>query len=152
MLHTPLFVSKKEFFLTLVVVVCIAFISLCIEFYHFKKLTQSDYYASKAIVLNHYTKTNEKGKSYDVFKLRLDDGGVEVYTTLWHQTSIPLKSRVKVKLKVDKVMFYDYLKGFYAPSTALYEIYEDDPPLDVKPLYRWQIGRASCRERVLRLV
>ena len=87
--------------------------------------------------MNHYTKTNEKGRTYDVFKLRLDDGGVEVYTTLWHQTSIPLKSRVKVKLKVDKVTFYDYLKGFYAPSTALYEIYEDNPPLDVKPLYRW---------------
>lgn len=137
MLHTPLFVSKKEFFLTLVVFVCIASISLSIEFYHFKKLTQSSIYTAKATVLNHYTKTNEKGKSYDVFKLRLDDGGVEVYTTLWHQTSIPLKSRVKVKLKVDKVMFYDYLKGFYAPSTALYEIYEDDPPLDVKPLYRW---------------
>lgn len=137
MLHTPLFVSKKEFFLTLVVFVCIASISLSIEFYHFKKLTQSSIYTAKATVLNHYTKTNEKGRTYDVFKLRLDDGGVEVYTTLWHQTSIPLKSRVKVKLKVDKVIFYDYLKGFYAPSTALYEIYEDDPPLDVKPLYRW---------------
>ena len=111
MLHTPLFVSKKEFFLTLVVFVCIASISLSIEFYHFKKLTQSSIYTAKATVLNHYTKTNEKGRTYDVFKLRLDDGGVEMYTTSWRQTAIPIKSRVKVKFKVDKVTFYEYLKG-----------------------------------------
>lgn len=137
MLNVPLFVSKKEFFLTVAVVLCIAFISLSIEFYHFKKLTQSTLHVNTATVLNHYTKTNEKGRTYDVFKLKLDGSGAEVYTTSWRVTSIPLKSRVKVKLKVDKVTFLDYLKGFFAPSLALYEIYEDDPPFDAKPLYRW---------------
>ena len=137
MLNAPLFVSKKEFFLTLGVVLCVAIFSLIFEFYHFKKLTQSSIYTSNATVFNHYTKTNEKGRTYDVFKLKLDDIGIELYTTSWRLISIPLKSRVKVKLKVDKVTFYDYLKGFYAPSLSLYEIYEDDPPLDVKPLYRW---------------
>lgn len=137
MLNVPLFVSKKEFFLTVAVVLCIAFISLSIEFYHFKKLTQNTLHVNTATVLNHYTKTNEKGRTYDVFKLKLDGTGAEVYTTSWRVTSIPLKSRVKVKLKVDKVTFLDYLKGFFAPSLALYEIYEDVPPFDVKPLYRW---------------
>jgi len=46
-----------------------------------------------------------------------------------------IKTRVKVKLNVEKVTFLDYLKGFFAPSLALYEIYEDNPPFDVKPMY-----------------
>ncbi|ASC94027.1 ComEC/Rec2 family competence protein [Sulfurospirillum diekertiae] len=137
MLSVPLFVSKKEFFLTVAVVLCIAFISLLIEFYQFKELTKNTLHVNTATVQNHYTKMNEKGRTYDVFKLKLDGTGAEVYTTSWRVTSIPLKSRVKVKLKVDKVTFLDYLKGFFAPSLALYEIYEDDPPFDVKPLYRW---------------
>lgn len=137
MLNVPLFVSKKEFFLTLIVVLCVAFLSLLIEFKHFTQLTQSPVYLSKATVQNHYAKTNDKGRTYDVFKLKLDDLGVEIYTTSWRVSSIPIKSRVKVKLKVDKITFYDYLKGFYVPSLALYEIYEDDSPFDVNPLYRW---------------
>lgn len=137
MLNVPLFVSRKEFFLTIAVVLCIACISLLVEFYHFTELTKNTLHVNTATVLNHYAKTNEKGRTYDVFKLKLDGSGAEVYTTSWRVTSIPLKSRVKVKLKVDKVTFLDYLKGFFAPSLSLYEIYEDDPPLDVKPLYRW---------------
>ncbi|MCD8478667.1 MAG: ComEC/Rec2 family competence protein [Sulfurospirillum sp.] len=71
------------------------------------------------------------------FKLKLDGSGAEVYTTSFRPSSIPIKSRVKVKLNVENVSFYDYLKGFFAPSLALYEIYEDDPPWDVRPLYQW---------------
>ena len=137
MLSVPLFVSKKEFFLTLAVVLCVACISLLIQFYYYTELTRESLHVNKATVLNHYTKTNEKGRTYDVFKLKLDGSGAEVYTTSWRVVSMPIKTRVKVKLNVEKVTFLDYLKGFFAPSLALYEIYEDNPPLDVKPLYRW---------------
>lgn len=137
MLSVPLFVSKKEFFLTVAVVLGIALISLLIEFYQFKELTKNTLHVNTATVLNHYTKTNEKGRSYDVFKLKLDGSGAEVYTTSWRVVSMPMKTRVKVKLNVEKVTFLAYLQGFFAPSLSLYEIYEDDPPFDVKPLYRW---------------
>ena len=137
MLSVPLFVSKKEFFLTLSVMLCVACISLAIEFYHFKELTRESLHVNTATVLNHYTKTNEKGRTYDVFKLKLDGSGAEVYTVSWRVVTMSIKTRVKVKLKVDKVTFYDYLKGFFAPSLTLYEIYEDDPPLEGKPLYRF---------------
>lgn len=137
MLSVPLFVSKKEFFLTVAVVLGIALISLLIEFYQFKELTKNTLHVNTATVLNHYTKTNEKGRSYDVFKLKLDGSGAEVYTTSWRVVSMPIKTRVKVKLNVEKVTFLAYLQGFFAPSLFLYEIYEDDPPFDVKPLYRW---------------
>jgi competence protein ComEC len=138
MLSVPLFVSKKEFFLTLAVVLCIAFTSLAIDFYQFKELTKNALHVNTATVLNHYTKTNEKGRTYDVFKLKLDGNSAEVYTTSWRISSIPIKSRVKVKLNVEKVTFLAYLQGFFAPSLSVYEIYEDNPPLlDVKPLYHW---------------
>ena len=150
MLNVPLFVSKKEIFVTIGVVLCLACISLGIEFYHYKELKKAPLYFSKATVLNHYTKTNEKGRTYDVFKLKLDESGAEFYTTSFRMTSIPIKSRVKVKLKVEKVTFLEYLKGFFAPSLALYEIYEDDPPLDVKPLYRF-VEKQHENEKIAQL-
>jgi competence protein ComEC len=122
----------------LAVVLCIAFISLLIDFYQFKELTKNALHVNTVTVLNHYTKTNEKGRTYDVFKLKLDGNSAEVYTTSWRISSIPIKSRVKVKLNVEKVTFLAYLQGFFAPSLSVYEIYEDNPPLlDVKPLYHW---------------
>ncbi|AFL68949.1 ComEC/Rec2 family competence protein [Sulfurospirillum barnesii] len=133
----PLLANKKELFVLLLAVGCVALFSLSFQYYHFLEFRKSPLHVSMATVLNHYTKTNAKGRTYDVFKLRLDGSGAEVYTTSFRISSIPLKSRVKVKLKVDKVSFYDYLKGFFAPSLALYEIYEDDPPWDVRPLYQW---------------
>jgi competence protein ComEC len=133
----PLFVNKKEFFVFMGAVFCIAFFSLSIEFYRYMQLKHESLHVTKATVLNHYQKTNEKGRTYDVFKLRLDKSGAEVYTTTWHSVNADLQSRVKVKLKVDKVGFIDYLKGFYAPNLALYTIYEDHPPWNPKALYRW---------------
>lgn len=137
MLHTPLFVSKKEIFLTGVVLFFIALFSLFLEYRSFKDVTKEPILSTKATVLNHYTKTNDKGRSYDVIRLKLDESGAEVYTTSWHHVNLSLKSRVKVKLNVSKVSFLEYLKGFYAPSTSLYTIYEDNPPFHIIPLYQW---------------
>lgn len=123
--------------MTLTVVLLVASFSLLFEFYHFKAMTKEPLHVNKATVLNHYIKTNEKGRTYDVFKLKLDGSGAEVYTTSWRPLSISLKERVKVKLKVDKITFLEYLQGFFAPSLALYAIYEDDPPFNVTALYRF---------------
>ena len=97
MLHTPLFVSKKEIFLTGVVLFFIALFSLFLEYRSFKDVTKEPILSTKATVLNHYSKTNDKGRSYDVIKLKLDESRAEVYTTSWHHVSLSLKSRVKVK-------------------------------------------------------
>lgn len=133
----PLFVNKKEIFVFLGAVVCVALISLGVTFYNYKKFTDESLHVSKATVLNHYQKTNERGRTYDVFKLRLDTSNIEVYTTSWRPVNAEVKSRVKVKLKVNNVGFIDYLRGFYAPNLALYSIYEDHPPWDMRGLYRW---------------
>lgn len=136
MLSIPLFNSKKELFFALGVVLFIALISLSLEFYRYTEFSQKSLHVSKATILNHYQKTNEKGKTYDVVKLKLDTGE-QFYTVSWKPLHLELKSRVKVKFELKNLSFKEYLSGFFAPSLYLYEIYEDDPPFDVRPLYRF---------------
>lgn len=136
MLATPLFVTKKEIFVTVGVLLGIALISLGIEFYHYQRFIASSLHVSKATVLNHYQKTNNKQKTYDVLKLKLD-GGQSLYTVSWKPLHVSLKERVKVKFELPKLSFAEYLKGFFAPSLYVYSIYEDEPPLDIRPLYEW---------------
>ncbi len=137
MLSVPLLSNKKEFFVLLGVVLCIALFSLLFEFYRYTRLTQEPLHVSKATVLNHYEKTNIQGRSYDVLKLKLDDSGAQMYTTSWRQINVSFQDRVKIKFKTDKLTFIDFLKGFYAPSLSLYPIYEDHPPFNGKKLYAW---------------
>jgi len=136
-MNVPLFVYKKEFFVLLGVVVCIAFFSLSFEYYRYQHFTSEPLYVSKATVLNHYQKTNDANRTYDVFKLKLDESGVVVYTTSWRHLTVSYRDRVKIKFKVGTPSFKDFLKGFYVPSLALYSIYEDHPPFNAQPLYRW---------------
>ena len=136
MMHVPLFNGKKELFLALGVLLCIASISLGIEFYRYKEFSKIALHVNKATVLNHYQKTNEKGKTYDVLKLQLDSGET-LYTVSWKPLSLELKARVKIKFELKNLSFKEYLSGFFAPSLYVYEVYEDEPPLDVRPLYHF---------------
>ena len=136
MSSVPLFTSKKEFFVTFGVVLCVACISLLIEFYHYSLFIKTPLHIEKATVFNHYQKTNAKGKTYDVVKLKLDSGE-ELYTVSWKPLHIELKSRVKVKFEIKELSFVEYLKGFFVPSHFMYTIYEDNPPFDVRFLYRF---------------
>ena len=89
MLNIPLFNSKKELFFALGVVFCIALISLGIEFYRYQIFSKSALHVKTATVLNHYQKTNEKGKTYDVIKLKLDSGE-QMYTVSWKPLDLDL--------------------------------------------------------------
>jgi len=137
MINIPLFVGKKDFFALLGVVVCIALFSLSLEFYRYKHFILDPLHVSKATVLNHYQKTNDANRTYDVLKLKLDESGVVVYTTSWRHMNLSFQDRVKIKFNVETLSFKAFLKGFYVPSRSLYSIYEDHPPFNIQPLYRW---------------
>lgn len=136
MIAVPLFTRKKEIFIALVVVLFLGCISVLIEYKNYRNFIQEPLHVNYATVLNHYQKTNEKGRTYDVFKLRLDDG-VSFYTVSWKPKTLPLKSKVKVKFKVENLSFVAYMSGFYATSLSLYAVDEDDTLFDVRKLYRW---------------
>lgn len=136
MIAVPLFTRKKEILIAFLVVLLLACLSLFIEYQNYQNFIKEPLHVSKAIVLNHYQKTNEKGRTYDVFKLKLESG-VSFYTVSWKPKTIPLKSKVKVKFKIENLSFMDSMQGFYATSLSLYEVDEDDTLLDVRKLYRW---------------
>ena len=134
MLNTPLFVSKKEFFVALGGLCVIAFIFLSIEFYQYRNFLKTSLHVSKATILNHYQKTNAQQKTYDVLKLKLDSGQ-SLYTVSWKPLHVSLKERVKIKFELKSLSFVEYLKGFFVPSQYVYAIYEDNPPFDIRPWY-----------------
>lgn len=136
MIAVPLFTRKKEILIAFLVVLLLGCISVGIEYQNYQSFIKEPLHVSKAIVLNHYQKTNEKGRTYDVFKLQLESG-VSFYTVSWKPKTIPLKSKVKVKFKIENLSFLKYMQGFYATSLSLYEVDEDDTFFDVRKLYRW---------------
>lgn len=134
MLNTPLFVSKKEFFVAVGSVLVVALIFLGFEFYQYSNFVKTSLHVSKATVLNHYQKTNANHKTYDVLKLELDSGE-SLYTVSWKPLHVSLKERVKIKFELKNLTFAEYLKGFFVPSQYIYAIYEDNPPFDIRPWY-----------------
>lgn len=140
MIAVPLFTAKKEILIAFLVVLLLGCISLFIEYQNYQSFIKEPLHVSKAIVLNHYQKTNEKGRTYDVFKLQLESG-VSFYTVSWKPKTIPIKSKVKVKFKIENLSFLKYMQGFYATSLSLYEVDEDDTFFDVRKLYRWIAGQ-----------
>ena len=136
MSSVPLFNGKKEIFIALGVVLVVACCSLYIEFYRYSLFIKTPLHIEKATVFNHYQKTNAKGKTYDIVKLKLDSGE-ELYTLSWKPLHLELKSRVKVKFELKDLSFLEYLKGFFVPSQFIYTIYEDNPPFDVRFLYHF---------------
>lgn len=131
MQSVPLFTQKKEIFLAFLVVLVIAFSSLAYEYVNYQKFIKEPLHVSHAVVLNHYQKTNDKGRVYDVLKLKLPSG-VSFYTVSWKPLHVKANETVKVKFKVEKLRFIEYLRGFYANSLFVYSVYQDTLPLALK--------------------
>ncbi|MDD3342977.1 MAG: ComEC/Rec2 family competence protein, partial [Sulfurospirillaceae bacterium] len=130
MMTVPLFTQKKEIFFALLAVLVLSFFSLLIEYRNYHSLIQEPYQISEARVLNHYQKSNAKGRVYDVFKLSLPTHAT-FYTVSWKPIKVSVNEKVKVKFKVENLTFWEYLKGFYATSFYLYTLYQDEVPLSL---------------------
>lgn len=121
-----LFKTKRDylyFFLLSFLLLCI---SLGIEYYNFKQLTQFDSQLVNATVLKQYSKTkirNNKLKYYQVLKLKSSDGFTFYSTTSTNQKDIKFK-HIELEIWAGKISFYEYLHGFYAFSTIL-QVYND---------------------------
>ncbi len=107
----------REYLYFFLLSLTLLFISLSIEFYNYTKLTQFDDAVIEVEVLKHYTKTKE-GKSYEVLKLRTEEGAAFYITT-----KAPLKEMVgyksKVWVKTKYVGFLEYLKGFATKGSVV---------------------------------
>ena len=128
----PLFTNKKEVVATFVILGFLFLCSLGFEYYHYKQLIKYPTHTTEAKVLNHYTKVNKNGKTYDVFKLKSHDG-YRFYTISWKPKNVAIAQNVFVKFKTNQIDFMGYLKSFFAQSiylnpiktttkTALYQV------------------------------
>ncbi len=111
----PLFKNKKEIVFFIFVTAFLFLIHIYIRYDSYKNFTHKKFSYTGAIVLSHYQKQKSSGKIYHVLKLKSDDGAV-FYTTN-HEDIINLADRhITVGVITDKISFWSYLKGFYAPS------------------------------------
>ena len=106
--------TKREILYFLTVIFIIFSLSLGVEFYHFKQLTSHKFQPLKVKVTNQYTKQSKNNKPYDVLVCQGDYG--KFYTTIWGEI-VDLKLRyISLKIITENISFYDYLKGYFAPS------------------------------------
>ena len=118
-------------FLAFLVVLLLACYSLVYEYTQYHSFIQEPLHVSEASVVNHYQKSNAKGKIYDVFKLKLPNN-TTFYTVSWKPVKAEINEKVKVKFQLENLTFLEYLKGFYATSFYIYTLYQDELPTTLK--------------------
>ena len=125
----PLFLNKKELFLTLLLFFILFLISLGYEYHNYKKIVSKPLHVSNFTkVLNHYEKSSKNGRKYDVFKLKSAEG-YSFYTVSWKKRDIKTGDILKVGFNTEKLTFIDYLKGFFAPSLFIKKLKSNEQSL-----------------------
>lgn len=117
LLIQPPLLEGREYFFASALALFILFLSLSLEYKHYKQLTQFDDAIVEVEVLKHYTK-NREGEFYDVLKMRLEEGA-----TFYMTSRAPLKNlvgyRSRVWLLTEDIDFLSYLKGFVTRAKIL---------------------------------
>ncbi|MEO1937085.1 MAG: ComEC/Rec2 family competence protein [Sulfurimonas sp.] len=117
--RVQLFSNSKEYLKFFILSSLLFCFSLLYEYYNYTKLHEFDSYITHATVLQQYTKTkvkpNGKEKSYQILKLKSDDG-FTFYTTASKNTPQLLAKEITVEFYTDKIDFLAYLKNFFAFS------------------------------------
>ncbi len=114
-----LFITKKDFFIFLLLCGFILFYSLLIEFNNYKNLTKFDSFILEATILKQYhkNKISKKGKvkSYQVLKLK-SQKGFQFYTSIKKPFPYSVTKQIKLEIWAGKISFYQYMTSFYAYS------------------------------------
>ena len=114
--------SKRDILTLLALFFILLSFSLLFEYFKYYQLTKFDSQLVHAKVLKQYTKTkvtkNGKTKTYQVLKLKSDDG-FTFYSTALKSLPNYKDKNIKLELLAGKISFYEYLKGFFAFSKVL---------------------------------
>ena len=110
--EVSLFNSKRDFFIFVLACGFILTYSILIEFQNYKQLTQFNTNLISATLIKQYTKIKNK-KTYQVLKLK-SDKGFSFYTTVNKKFPLSIGKKLKLKIWLKRVTFYQYLTSFYA--------------------------------------
>jgi competence protein ComEC len=99
-------------YLTFVTILILA--NFFYEYIKFTDLKSQKIQEIETVVINQYKKT-KNNRSYYVLKCKNSD--FTFYTTSWKKSLQDLKNKkISIKIVTKNITFYDYLKGFFAPS------------------------------------
>jgi competence protein ComEC len=117
--RVSLFNSKKETLYFTLASILLLFLSLALEFYHYKEFTKFDSQLLHATVLKQYTKTKltktGKTKEYQVLKLKSEDG-LTFYTTASKKTEDIKGKNIELEIWAGDINFYEYMRTFFGFS------------------------------------
>jgi competence protein ComEC len=108
----PLFSSVRELLVFSLAVAALFLASLGSEYIDYSRLARFEDATVRATVVKQYEKST-KQRRYQVLKLRTEQGAV-FYMTAHTSLRQLCGYKVSVRLKTDRLGFFDYLKGFFA--------------------------------------
>jgi competence protein ComEC len=110
--------SKKEWIYFLLFFTIVIFINFCYEFYLYKNFTDKKIQKVEVTIINQYQKTSKKGKPYYVLKCK--NSNMTFFTTSWKKELANFQnSKISIKVITKNISFFDYLKGFFAPTFGI---------------------------------
>ncbi len=113
-----LFESKREYLLFLFFIFFLFFTNLYREYNLYQTFSGDKFYDLEAKVLNQYRKSKGK-RNYWVLKLKAKKGDFSFYTTNYEDIKDLRDRDIKVTVVTKKISFWNFLKGFYAPTFNL---------------------------------
>lgn len=114
-----LFPETKGFLLTIAILLSVLLVHLLFKYQSYQEFISKPFYYTYADVLNSYKKF-KRGKSYQILKLKSDDGFI-FYTTSYRKEKLDYK-RLRLQVFPDKsISFKDYLGAFYLKSRIKYQ-------------------------------
>jgi competence protein ComEC len=122
--------SKKDWFYFLVFFITLIFINFSFEYKNYQNFISKNIQKVEVNIINQYKKISKSNKDYYVLKCKNSD--LSFYTTSWNKDlDNLLYKKVSLKIITKNISFYDYLKGFFAPSFDIKIIYHDNIKKDI---------------------
>jgi competence protein ComEC len=98
------------------------------HYHHYQALTADRFYQTQAAITHQRLKRNENGTPYYVLRLHNAKLGT-FYTTTYEKLRDITYREVTLTLIIDGMGFYDFLRGFYAPSFRISLLPDQRPGL-----------------------
>jgi len=118
LLKVRLFKTKKDFFFFIFTCSLIFSFNILLEFYNYKQLTKYKTTTIEVTVQKAYIKTKHK-KTYKVLKLQTNKN-FTFYTIAKKNLTVTSGDKLKVKIWVRKLSFYEYLSSAFLFSKVLH--------------------------------
>ena len=124
--QNQIFENKREIGLFVLFCLIVLAVNLAIKFYEFKSFKADKYEILQAKTIQSYLKTNDKGKTYQVLKLKAQN--FTIYTTAKSDFEPEINSQILLRPIKNKLTFAEYLSAsFYLPSLGILELRYDKP-------------------------